>query len=745
MQKIRKGKSLDRSIEQFPEDGCIRYCTMHGPIHYSFCVYCPDYTGKEQLGDRNGRKPSHCILAGPMDLGRVKDGEITFADQGQIDGFVNKDLGVLADPARRITVPFDENDIKSAFNTDVPIWDWLRHSYYFCFRCGPAATGEVHFRCQSCGDRNICSNCAEDWSQQWSADGSRTVSFKCPACEAGNQFDLGVADVHAGKFKDRRPENRLRWMKEAFVPVLFDWLDIMIKGEEAIATASDANRRRPSPDAEAVEIQDSWLVGEYWIDRVQRRAWLESSDSDWMNHLFARTPHGLILTNFDFDLVLSYRTGDLTVAQDIRQLLAKAGHSVFLMEAGLNIWDRSWPLRFSQAISRARHLAILGTEAFFDGEATKLELDELDRQARIRGKLGISDAPVWAVLPEEETQRHLDHASALKICNIQQLAKILGETEPVAASAYRPNVVEVEPIKYDPAAPCCPECGARVFFDERDVPWPNERLQIASENAALALTCVNGHRYCNSCDASSLGGLTDCCPICYAQYLGSNRNVAGRRTPSALYFSGISTASVYLDFNPDKPICLKCGTLFSEKTIGLACRFGHRVCTTCSGSEDHRCRQCSEEVPGRISLAAAVPMAAYFHQCKDVRPIRPEHDPGGQCDWCDKPDRSGQFVRFDRMGRACSSCLQAAHVEISRESRVFGGTDWGGLQQRLVLGASGKSFKEATCGACWKPPEGDNIIVTGIIEGYAIEAIWAICTQCVEDAQRALGPASKAR
>lgn len=254
MIKIRKGRALERSLRQFPDDPYISYCKMHGPIHYSYCVYCPDFSGKEQVGDKYGRKPSHCLLNGPAHFGRIEDGCLIFEDQSYIDDRINADLPDEDRLQRSISVPLDENDIKSAFNNDVPSWDWMRHSFYFCFRCGPELTGEVHYRCQSCGDHDICSNCAVNTAEKRELDGSRTLRFKCPACHQPNEFNLGVGDVHAGRFADRRPERRLRWVKEAFLPVFFDWIDIMVRGEVAIFVNVDDDVARPSPSAKAVRI-----------------------------------------------------------------------------------------------------------------------------------------------------------------------------------------------------------------------------------------------------------------------------------------------------------------------------------------------------------------------------------------------------------------------------------------------------------------------------------------------------------
>jgi hypothetical protein len=89
--------------------------------------------------------------------------------------------------------------------------------------------------------------------------------------------------------------------------------------------------------------------------------------------------------------------------------------------------------------------------------------------------------------------------------------------------------------------------------------------------------------------------------------------------------------------------------------------------------------------------------------------------------------------------------MEDAHDRVTRELGIFESEQWGLREQRVPLGGGSKKYEEATCGACWRPGDDENRIVAGIMNGYAVETLWAICASCSEEAQKALGPIPNAQ
>lgn len=609
---------LARSISDFPDDDVVHFCTMHGPLHYSFCIYCPDFTGKEALGNRQGRKPSHCNHSRGEQVGRIEEGRLCFDDQSDVDKRINEDLRADVHPERRIRMPIDANDIKSAYSTDLPVWDFLRHSYSFCFRCGPESTTGIQFRCKHCGDRSICGTCAGGLTDTVSIDGMRTISFNCPECYAENTFTEKADSPFWSHYSDKVPERRLKWIDTRFVPVLYDWLD-QLRRADALTSIDSEDGGRPSSQAKSYTLEEGWLSGRYWLDSVKREAWLDRPNASWKDHLFARVPHGVALTSFDYDLVLSYRTVDLEIARAVRNKLNTAGYSVFLMEAGRNIWDGLWPWRFAQAATRARVFAILATPAFFEGEATKAEIAEFEAQLLVRRYLAPeSDWRLFALQPETGATELFEGIPAtMHATTADEISVFLSSATYDLDSLFAPHVISVMPDVTNQSLSLCPRCFGPVYFSDDAVNQSIDQLDaLARQGVRLGLTCVHGHRFCSGCDARQFdGGSLHTCPQCFENLTGrEHRGVAGRRTPRGLYYSGVSTQSTYASYDPDNPTCLHCENLvFDGQATGKACYFGHRFCSACEGPASDQCPVCINEDANRVSLGTGLGLSDYFY------------------------------------------------------------------------------------------------------------------------------------
>ena len=169
---------------------------------------------------------------------------------------------------------------------------------------------------------------------------------------------------------------------------------------------------------------------------------------------------------------------------------------------------------------------------------------------------------------------------------------------------FSKQIIDVKSLDISKQSGTCPNCESHLFFD-KDVSTLSVEATLAfTKNRSLALTCVNRHRYCSECDATKFeGGNRHCCPICFEQDLGMYPNVAGRRTPRALYYSGIDTGTVVGEYNSQNPKCLSCSEpLYTNNDKGLACLFGHRFCNLCMSSTDKCCPECYNESHGKISI-----------------------------------------------------------------------------------------------------------------------------------------------
>ena len=628
--KLGFTSALKQSHDLFPEDSNIYFCTMQGPIHASHCISCPDFSDPSiKPGSRYRRNPSYCTYKAQSEIGRIEEDQLHLKSQELIDQEINGELGLGEWNDTRLVLPLNEADIRSAYLGDIPRWDGLRHGHAFCFRCGPDHTVGVQYRCRSCRDRRLCDNCLIDREEKTREDGSRDITFECPACSVHNTINLGINDKNARYYPDsKRDNNQALARREVFFPLDYHFVHqrylYALTANEDFQQPGDSNPLSPgcpSPHAVTFTLNDGAVTGKFWIDQKSRLAWIETPDVNLHSLLFTRAPKGFAPVTFTYDLVLSYRTADLEIARDLQQWFRTKGLTVFLMEAGLNQWDEHWPIRFGEAASKARQLAVLATPSFFEGKATEAELEEFRFQSRLRSKLGAC-AFAEILFIGEDVSVHTALESGERLISKDQAVQRTEASGQETGLLFRLEPIDFTPI--DPEHKNCLNCDTSIFFD-RDVKDLDDESHLQfTKNRKLALTCSAGHRYCSGCDGLTQGvSGRHTCPKCF----NIDRNVvelpiAGRRTPEAVYFSMADTRPVYKTFEPSSPSCLHCEESLENSETSLLCLFGHRFCRNCANTSsitnEPICPICISQDTSRESIGHNLADRVYFFGCKSL-------------------------------------------------------------------------------------------------------------------------------
>lgn len=737
---------LKQALERYG-DPDIYFCGMEGPIHRSHCVYCRHFTGKAPPGDASKRRPTTCtnlrVSGHSQSIGAVIGDEVVFDDQETVQNRVAKFR--LPGSEHRLRVPISEAEIKSALNPDVTRWDFLRFSVEFCARCGPDETIGVHYRCKGCGTLALCDNCLENRREDHDPDQGRTVYFNCPDCGHSNEDGLGKNDCNATIYSVHKDRLLHRSRRDDLLPIEYGLIKQRLSASDMPGGASPVLRafsRPPHPDAKLIEITRGMLAGRYWVHESGQAAWKCLDRPDWRAPLFARTSAGLPVTDFVFDVTLSYRTEAVEAAEALRTEFEDAGLSVFMIVSASNVWDDFWAVRFAEAIFRSRHLAFLPSPSFFDSGATRAELEEFFITEDIRNALGdvsenwvsglpplTGEAPpaFFAHLSETTRDRTLSH--------IRPLQEIVNELRRAPAGQHGLRHEQVYEVTFgDLTDGTCPTCEKPVFFDDEVRRLPAAEQDEVYTTKEVALACVRSHRFCSACDARQVGGMMDCCPKCHT----SDGNVKGGRMNRAMYQSSVIPLKQYGTHNPRAPECLHCSSrLGTAAEAARICVFGHRHCDACRVNSSEfgggLCPECAGPETGRTSVSARASMDLYFFGSRPDLPIQVDTEDRYPCFICLNDEVERPIAKFKDIGSACRKCLQKLERDAQSPHHH---TDylWSGFREQFRVTIRQREIDIPTCGVCEaKGSETPSIAFTKT-NTLGDNFIFALCSRCLDEA-----------
>lgn len=160
-----------------------------------------------------------------------------------------------------------------------------------------------------------------------------------------------------------------------------------------------------------------------------------------------------------------------------------------------------------------------------------------------------------------------------------------------------------------------------LYFDAIARDLSCDALIAYSRPRHIALTCVQGHRFCGNCDSKSRrNGKANGCAHCErASGVERKMSYAGSRTPMPVYFANIAPSPVYKSFDPSRPQCLACShQLEIGSNEALVCCDGHRFCYHCAvGTDEALCPECYSISTTRQHVGHPFGSEVYYYGCAE--------------------------------------------------------------------------------------------------------------------------------
>lgn len=740
-------------------DSHIYLCAMEGPVHRSYCIFCPNFTGRAPIGDTDKRRPTACrnVEVGNHSIffAEIVDEKIKYPTQQEVD--VRYRLPSLnnTDGTNQLAVPLAETKIKSAYNPDVSSWDILKFGATYCFRCGPDYTRGVQYRCVSCKSLSLCDNCLVDREESLGDNNVNIVQFTCPDCDTEQEINLGRNNIHA-TFYTREASNQKTYHDiGVHLPVEFGMISQRIRCsselramlvDEPNSTDAESAFKKPDPDAKLYRISGGMLSGLYWVNEQDHKAWRCLIAPDWrVSHLIRSTP-GLIIDNFTTDVILSYRTEDLVQVERLRIQLEQVGLSVFLIVSEQNKQDTLWDIRFSEAIYRARNFIFVASETYFESSSTRMEVREFLIAEKVRRELTKSKKNYLHGTQIEATETQLfnefdanDQVAILsRIKTPSEIIRIISKRDEAHDGLFWRNIKMVEPLIGE--TDTCPNCYEPLFFDdELDKVDEAKRLEILSKSNA-AYACKANHRYCSACDTNATqGGLSGVCAICSS----AEKNRMGYRAPRDIYFSNVNPSPLFgFKYNPNDLECLNCQQPIDfEKSEALVCDKGHRHCSECAckhiPSNHNVCPECMNGPTERLVVGMPVSTKIYFYGAKIDLPMIVEQSTSTWCGLCFVELSGAPVVKFRTQFRSCGPCMSKIENNLNMQS-YYSQQYWLSIRKELGVGLYSAKYDSPTCEICKRASTANNPVGFEVTKTLGSNHIWTACKSCLTEARKLL-------
>lgn len=480
--KYDKESLLSYAIKDFghTHGHYIEFCMKEGVIHPSYCIYCTGYSGRDEIGSKR-RASSNCTIPSPI-IGEVRGDSIHYVNQYTLDKELDY-LGYKHFYRKNIVLtPPPPSLVKNAYLLDITEWDRFNISFAYCYHCGPKKTKGVHYMCEHCGTRQLCDNCIKNRKEVLEDDNTRTIYFTCHVCGEENNINFGPDDISASKFSSQNSRSHELAKTPYWDVDYYLILSYLDNKSEKFERKIEGNK--PSADAKAYRIKSDMIEGIFYIDHQSYSAWRVMTldhNYQWQDSLIRRMSHQYTPDTIIYDVILSYSSNEIILANQIKLSLYKKGISVFLLESTYNYRDYLWAIRYTEMLFRSSIFCCLLSETYQNKTNTIIELKEA---THIEGTRNLFiEKPQEYIVPFLVEKININNTvsqilSGREVFYYKEVNKIIDEianalwfsTKKLPSNfmklAHDKYKIKKEAIKQK----LCLNCGQPVYFHEEDKP-----------------------------------------------------------------------------------------------------------------------------------------------------------------------------------------------------------------------------------------------------------------------------------